>query len=119
MLLMATPYFPDGLRPTTAVGLFDKSIADPGIRKRFFCRMEGGSGCFRAMMSPKPALAEALIAGPHSPPRGSPFPFFRPGRLLLDFDVKKQYGLHFRPGGVLSSANRAGRCRGRMWGGGC
>ena len=51
---------PDNLRPTTTVGLSDDSIPGPNIRKHFFSWIEGGSGRLRAMMSPKPTLAEAL-----------------------------------------------------------
>ena len=43
----------ESLWPTNAVGLSGDSIADPNTRKRLLCWMEGGSGRFRAMVSPK------------------------------------------------------------------
>ena len=42
--------FPDGLQPTTTIGLSDDSNADPEIGKHLMCSMEGVSGGCQAMI---------------------------------------------------------------------
>ena len=59
--------FPDGLRPTTAVGLSDDSIADRKISKHSLRSAEGVSGRCQAMMQPKTPCLGAFIGDPRRP----------------------------------------------------
>ena len=63
--------FPNGFRPTTAVGLSDDSIADCEVGKRVLCSTARLFGRFQAKLSRLPACVEAFIADPHRP---SPLP---------------------------------------------
>ena len=58
---------PDDVRPTTAVGLSDKSIADRQISKHSLCSAEGVSGRCQAMMRPKTPCVRAFIGDPRRP----------------------------------------------------
>ncbi len=65
---MSSRDFPDGLGPTTAIGLSDESTADREISKHFTGSMEGVSTRFRgAMPSETPFLrsAERGSGGPY------------------------------------------------------
>ena len=64
--------FPDGVRPTTAIGLSGKSIADREISKHSFCSAKGVSGRCQAMMPPKTPCVGAFIGDPGRPSASPP-----------------------------------------------
>ena len=61
---MSSRDFPDGLGPTTAIGLSDESTADREISKHLLCSAEGVSGRFHAVMASKTPCVGAFIGDP-------------------------------------------------------
>ena len=59
--------FPDGIWPTSAVGLSDDSTADREISKHSSCSVEGVSNRSQALMPPKTPSGGAFIAGRRRP----------------------------------------------------
>jgi hypothetical protein len=66
--------FPDGVRPTTAVGLSDEFITDREIGKRIFCSVDEVSSHLGAEVLPTTAAGRASVAGRDRPSPSPPCP---------------------------------------------